>query len=338
MGCFCFNCKCQKPKWSEMGCCDRCALIISTILFLMFFIELVAYSQFIHVFSNADGISCCGAIDESSSTLPGAVCFEDDFPEKATNDDPKIPMTEINGSYFCIVNDVVCDKWTASVTNFTDFYNASTMIPTETYLLPMTFDECLAKGGFSTNDICNEYVLTEASSEAIGSAITWCWIAICFGLLTASLCLCEFVGCFKESTFCENRAIGLCLKSCEVLFWLMIVIMSITVIENPAGNGYASNNLFLNEAYEYMETNCNYDTHESDGQDAHLVTLEFIWTELELNVPKWLTSNGYNFIGYTGIALSCLEFSIFFCQLCCMKKKKNDQTVMKQTNESIQMS
>ena len=342
MGFFCMNCKCQKPTcethWKALGCCDKCALVISITLFLLFWIEFVAYIQFIGVFNNASGVSCCGAITESSSNTPGAVCFENDFPEESSINSPKIPFIDINGSIFCTVNGKICDEWTTTVTNHTDFFDEDIDNPLVEYTIDMDFEKCLSQGGFSVNDICNDYVLTDASNEAIGNAVTWCYIAILFGLLTIILCICEFLGCFEDSEFCANKAVSLCMKACEVYFWLAIVIMAITVIENPAGNGYASNDLSDdNLAYKYLTNNCNYNTYDDDGDPPY--GMEFIWTELTFDdVPDWLTSDGYNYFGYTGITLSIIEFSIFFWQVCCMKKKKDDAGGDGQTTTAIEMN
>ena len=320
MGCnfFCFNCKIQKPEFGN-NCCERIATIISVILFLLFIIEIVAYNQFIDVYESAEGVSCCGAIDESSSTFPGAVCYEDDFPEEK----PIIPRVEINGSYFCTVNEQICDQWTIALTNLTVFYDPSD--PNRT-TLPTTFENCLASSGYSTNSICNEEVLEQATADSISSAITWCWIAIWFGILTTSVCLCDFVGCFRDSAFCENKCSSLCTKSCEVFFWLMVVVMSITVIENPAGNGYVVNNVYGNVAFDYLERNCNTDTFDQeDVEDDYIPIMKVIWTELELDVPAWLNSSFYNSIGIIGICASLFEFSVYFYMQCCAKKKSKEE-------------
>ena len=321
---FCFNCKIQKPEFGN-SCCEKIATLISMILFVLFLVEIAAYSQFISSFQGAEGVSCCGAIEQSSSYLEGALCFEDNFPEQR----PYIPRQEINGSYFCKVGNTVCNQWNISLSNYSAFYDELT--PNKTTEIT-TFETCLAEGNFSTFDMCNEEILEEATKGSISNAITACYVCLFFGILTSSLCLCEFVGCFRDSQFCENKCAMLCLKSCEVYFWLAIVIMSITLIENPAGNGYvvkalSSSDTDADDAWNYLERNCNTEAVDDDDvQENDYGYMDLIWTELEIDIPGWLASDAYNFIGYFGITVSIIEFMIYFWQQCCQgnKNKKDD--------------
>ena len=336
----CFNCKIQKPQFGD-NCCEKFASIISIILFLLFIVEIAAYTQFINAFEAAEGVSCCGAIDQSSDgesyDIAGSVCSEDDFAEER----PYIPRIEINASYFCTVDNRVCDRWNITISNYTAFYDKA--LPNRTSM-ETSFDECLNVGNFTSEDMCNEEVLEQATQDSISGAINACWIAISFGVLTSSICLCEFVGCFRDSAFCENKCSSLCTKSCEVYFWLMVVILSITWVENPAGNGYRVDNLIYHqdelaaEAWDYLRANCN--PNEVDFEDVQATdypAVDMIWTELEIDVPEWLASDAYNYVGYFGIAASLIEFMIYFHQQCCAKKKKEDITA-EQTVTQIEMN
>ena len=154
----------------------------------------------------------------------------------------------------------------------------------------------------------------------------WCWICIGVGLITCCCGCADFCGCFDACTDedgnCEfhNSCIDIqasngAAKIIEIIFWGVIVYMTFIVIEQTASESYISYNLD-NNAYAYLENNCNVEAVAPDD----VPSLNLIWTEFDFDVPGWLQTDAYNYLGFAGIGLAILEFACWFWVNCICRK------------------
>ena len=231
-------------------------------------------------------------IKENSYSLDGAVCFEEDFSENS----PMIGKREINGSVYCFVNNVKCDVFT-----------------TESGITT-TIEECVYEPiqGYNISNICSPEAL--AAEVSTSNGVVAAVMVFLFGFITASLFFCETWGCFK-GTCCENKCYQGPNKVFEITAWCLFLFISKVFIENAALNGYDNAQWPQdNPSFEYFEDNC-------------LDTKNMIWTEYELDVPDWLASDGFDSLGWIGLALSILDFLLFFVIICkcCCPQLRNDK-------------
>ena len=261
--------------------CEGISLCLGIILFCLAIPELFAYCVFADVFNHGSAEACCGMIKPNSFSLDGAVCFEDDFSEDA----PIIDKREIDGIIYCFVDNVKCDVFTTDSG------------------LTSTIEECVYEPvqGYNISNICTPEILATGTDTFGG--VFWSIVVFLFGFITAALFFCETWGCFK-GTCCENKWYQGTNKLFEITAWCLFLFISKVFIENAALNGYDNTQLAHdNPSFDYFEDNC----------------LDFgnmIWTEYELDVPNWLASDGFDSLGWIGLALSILDFLLFFVIIC----------------------
>eukprot|EP01084_Bolivina_argentea_P057287 104681_1 len=193
----CFNCKPRQPKWGE----NAWEIILTTVTILLFvlsIVEIIALAQYSSIFSQSEVSACCGVIEEFSFGADGAFCHEQDIKnshiEKAKMDD---------GSVFCVINDEICDVFEIEGSFSTDL------------------ETCLTKGGFALTDVCGEELINEQASH-IGSDEYAA--AACIGLLVFIFSITffgisEYIGCFEDSCWCQNKAVNIINKILEIAKW-----------------------------------------------------------------------------------------------------------------------
>ena len=312
--CFVFSCK--KPEPEMPGTiCEGISLGLGIILFCLAIPELYAYCVFADVFNYGSAEACCGIISEITFDTPGAVCFEEDFSE----DSPIIGKREIgDGIMYCFVDNVKCDVFTTDSG------------------LTSTIEECVYEPtqGYNISNICSTEILAATTDTSMG--VFSCVTVFLFGFITASLFFCETWGCFK-GTCCENKWYQGTNKLFEITAWCLFLFISKVFIENAALNGY--------DNAQYAQDNPSFEYFRDDCLDAK----NMIWTEYELDVPDWLASDGFDSLGWLGLALSIVDFLLFFiiiCGCCCKQwrddkilpsgKKASDDVTEDQTRTAIE--
>ncbi len=84
------------------------------------------------------------------------------------------------------------------------------------------------------------------------------------------------------------------------MIWIILLIVQQTVIENTAQNGYFTRWPPSSDARKYLYDICSIDRKS------------VMWVDFTLNMPDWLNSPGYQAVAGIGVALSIIEFLLFF--------------------------
>ena len=111
---------------------------------------MAALSKFATTFGNATEKGCCGIISEKSDAVDGAVCHENSFADSGN-----LTRIEVDGAILCLVKNRTCleYQWTASEIN--------SQVNSSTATAYSSLDTCLAGGGYTLSDMCNEQELEE---------------------------------------------------------------------------------------------------------------------------------------------------------------------------------
>lgn len=95
MCCCCPSAKFRRPEFGNDNY-EKAATILTVVLFLLVFPELIAYATLTDVYVKGDAVQCCGMITEKSIDTKIAPCKEKDFPDSI----PKIGNWVLS-IYFC---------------------------------------------------------------------------------------------------------------------------------------------------------------------------------------------------------------------------------------------
>jgi len=275
-GFLCFNCKPRLPAIGRNRW-EIAITVVNICLLILSLSEIVAFANYAQVFSSSTANACCGLIEEKTFPLEGAVCDERDIVNG------RIEMDTFNNSRLCVVNNIICEEY-----NYHDQGNSSTL------------EDCLNRGGFALSDVCGTDILDEAASyDTVNVAIACIVICVSISATTFAF-ICEWIGCFENSCWCKNRFVRFVTKLMEIAIWVALLVVSTMMVENTAANGYRNTAPDGSLAEEWIEDMC-----EIERDDI-------IWITFSLNLPDWLASTAWNIIAYFGVALSVIEFLLFF--------------------------
>ena len=260
--------KCGNNKWEILMTLLTCLLLVLSV------IEIVAFITYSSVFFSGTADACCGLIEEYSWPLTGAVCFESNITKYGIE-----KFTE-QGSVLCSINNQICDEY-----NYVDqgiqYLQFNIYVHIYIYIKNIkgnrsTLEICLEGGNHNLTEICGVDIIDSFAGNDTRYVGGWC-IALCLSVFIISLLtICELIGCFENSCWCQNKWVSGINKTFEVIIWCILLIISTTLVENTADSGYRSTWPTINNASTYLTSNC------------EIERWQIIWIKFDLNVPQWL--------------------------------------------------
>merc|ERR1712083_796171 len=264
--------------------------IISIVLFVIGFFEMVGLGFYISAVSQSSSTACCGIISYDSFEDSNA-CDSADITGSAIEH-----TTDDEGNVWCTVNGAVCNTRTLD--------NG----------LTTTLSQCFNNSGHSVSSLCSEEALETVAEDAEIIPIVLCGLVLLLLLTSTLATILSVFGCCDGCKKCkENMMASECCRSQKcatrcmlfnicfaLVMWAALVLISDVWMDSILEDGYALDSVDSIAGFHYSESSGSFDDIADD-----------------VDVPSYLTGDVYEWVNIAALALGVAEL-LFFIKLQCL--------------------
>jgi hypothetical protein len=286
--------------------------IISVLLFVIGFFEIVGLAYYIDAVSQSTSTACCGIISYDDFA-DGAACNSSDITgsviERTTDDE---------GNVWCTVNGTVCGARTLDSG------------------LTTTLSSCFNESGHDVSSLCSAEALETIADDAETVPVVLTGFVLTLLMASTLTTILSIFGCCKHcrkwrekvmaSDCCRSDQCATRLMLFNVCFsltmWVILWIVGDVWMDSIIEDGYALDSVDSITGLLYGSSASTLDDIADDVDaacdlDGFSWDEGFIWVNYEMDTPSYLTSGVYGWTNAFGFSLGVIEL-IMFIKIQCL--------------------
>lgn len=299
----------------------RCLLkIISVILFILGFFEIVGLGFYIRTMLSSSQSACCGIISDGLSAsdngyIPGAVCDVSGIKGFAINH-----TVDDDGNVWCSVNGTICANKTLEYGEDSE--------------QNVTLSDCFETAGHNVSSLCSAEALNLQAENAETVPIALASFLLLVLTTTTLWTILKMFGCCDRYVKCKTSLSEKCGEKCVIANAILTVVtftglflIGFYYVDNILGNGYgliAGSNLNTITEVVYGEMSADEIANDVDAAcdiGGFSWTDGFIWVNYDIDIPWYLTTYLYEWTSALGLSLGLLEMYMVLRLNCCLDEK-----------------